>query len=316
MNERCHPLSLHFCIFPLGPCYHSDAETLEMTPQVNVVSRDKAVQMLSNMKSSSSEIIPFNGDQGYSHETCFVGDRSFVLLVTINSGFLPLLFNWAESLKRLGLQCEGVLVIEDDDVIGHLRRYPLPMFKVLGKQIVGNQSHSEIKKQFKGQYSYLNLINRRLSYLLTLLESGSDVLLADVDTVWLKNPLRLIRDSYDHFDVWLARGILEMPCPCFMFVKSNHRTINLINRWSEKLSTTKRKLTDQQALYLVLKKVTPDLRIQKFSLKQFPTGREFFNATWHSANKDTVYVAHANHLGRQERKIRKLKEFKLWFAPD
>ena len=89
---------------------------------------------------------------------------------------------------------------------------------------------------------FQDLILKRIVYVRDLVLSGRDVLLADVDAVWLTDPMPFVMNVYNKYDIWIARGKTdEVPCPCFMYLKANHVVKKLTTEWVERILEDKRK---------------------------------------------------------------------------
>ena len=244
------------------------------------------------------------------NQTVDVFDQ-FVILTTIDSLFINLMDNWLLSLRQRGLKYNITLICEDDKAFKYYVKKQNRHFKVLN-----THDYKMLGKLQRQRGSYQQLIKRRTLYVRNLLFAGTDVLLADIDAVWLKDPLEIIRQGYNVYDIWVAEGYKpDVPCPCFLYMKSVPSVMKLAGQWMHRLSDNhvhpRRFESDQFALQHVMKR-RPDLRKCSLDRVRFPTGKEFFDPDWNRANSKHVYVAHGNHLGRNVGKVDKFKEFGLW----
>ncbi|XP_054770611.2 uncharacterized protein LOC129278489 [Lytechinus pictus] len=236
--------------------------------------------------------------------------NKFVILTSVNAEFVDIAENWLESLRRLGIRYNVTVVAEDKDTYKYFSIRANREFRVLYQK----QYAFNFTRRYGPVMMYQELIRRRTVYIRTLLEQGHDVLLVDVDTVWIKNPLDLILGEYALYDMWLAEGYENhMPCPCFMYMKSNSDVIAMVKEWVKRLENQRGRTleSDQVALTKVLP-LFPDIPIKRMSFEKFPTGKHYFDRAWLALHKNEVYVAHGNHLGRHDGKKKKLKEFGLW----
>ena len=236
--------------------------------------------------------------------------NKFLILTTVNAEFVDIAENWLESLRRLGIRYNITMVAEDQDTFKYFSTRANSEFRVLyQKQFAFN-----FTQRYSPAKLYEEVIRRRTVYIRTLLEQGNDVLLVDVDAVWIKNPVDLILKEYALYDIWHAQGYPEgMPCPCFMYMKSTSEVVAMVMEWIKRLENHRgRSLeSDQVALTKVLP-LFPAIPIKKMSIEKFPTGFHYFKRAWFALHKNEVYVAHGNHLGRHDGKKKKLKEFGLW----
>ena len=239
--------------------------------------------------------------------------NAFVIVTNTNEAFIEITDNWLASIHNLQLNYNITLICEDRKSYRYFSRRRSALFKV-----INTHKYNMTGKLQKKINTYQQLIRRRTIYVGDTLYTGLDVLLVDVDTVWLKNPIQDIRDSYNSYDLWIAQGQDEgVPCPCFMYMKSVPPVMSLVRRWTNRLiykPPNQAMETDQNALQYVIQSSsgTTPLRILNLSKTKFPTGVDFFDPKWNKINIDKVQVAHANHQGREQAKIKKLKEYGLW----
>ncbi|XP_003726790.2 UDP-D-xylose:L-fucose alpha-1,3-D-xylosyltransferase MGP4 [Strongylocentrotus purpuratus] len=237
----------------------------------------------------------------------------FVILTATDKNFIDLAENWRESIRRLGLSYDVLLMAEDEESHKYFFERTTERFRtVLSTQF------ALPGKLAKNISTYQQLIRRRTVYILSILQSGYDVLLVDIDAVWFKDPVKLVLDEYDKYDIWLAQGKqARFPCPCFFYMKSTSVVIKMVYDWIERLAYYGGKVeTDQVALSFILAANKRNLGIKYFDYYEFPIGKQFFNWTWHDQFADRVYIAHGNHLGRSVGKVSKFKEFKVWLIDD
>ncbi|KAJ8048214.1 UDP-D-xylose:L-fucose alpha-1,3-D-xylosyltransferase 3 [Holothuria leucospilota] len=232
------------------------------------------------------------------------------MLTATNKDFINITENFLEGLRRLRVRYNITLMAEDEEAYNYFSRRSNSEFHVVSSNqfILPGKLNRNIS-------SYQHLIRRRTVYILTLLRSGRDVLLVDVDAVWLKDPLALIFPDYQKFDAWIAQGKEPgFPCPCFFYMKSVTRMINMVYDWIARVSYFEdgRPVTDQVALFNILEKNRRGVHIKYLDYERFPIGKQYFNWTWHKENHNSVYVAHGNHLGREQGKIETFKEFGVW----
>ena len=234
----------------------------------------------------------------------------FAILTTTNSLFIDLTENWLESLRRHCMQYNITLVCEDLEGYQYFSRRSNDLFHIIyTKDFI-------LPGRFQFVEKFDELICKRVVYIKQLLSSGRDVLLADIDGVWIKDPLPIVMDEYDKYDVWVAQGRNEtIPCPCFMYMKAVPLVIKMAEQWVERVSSPNNSETDQIALMHIFEEL-PKLRINRLDKIRFPSGSDFFDPDWYLRNSNQVYVAHGNHQGRHDGKKSKFQEFGYWLLKD
>ncbi len=241
--------------------------------------------------------------------------RPFTIVTSTNAGFLDFTENWLMSLERIGLKYNVSIIAEDAITYRFLStNYKRDNVQILA---TSNDFTSTKPLQFLSK-EYKALVNRRAEYLLHFLEKGWDVLAADVDAYWFRDPIELIRGAYDVYDLWVSMGADETrPCPCLMYLKSKPNVIQMVKYWSARLKQFHGKENDQEALGEILKRYRSmssghQLMVAELDTKLFPTGEVFFKPRWWTAHGKRVYVAHANRIGNHDKKVAMFREYKLW----
>uniref|UniRef100_A0A7S4SC38 Nucleotide-diphospho-sugar transferase domain-containing protein n=1 Tax=Alexandrium monilatum TaxID=311494 RepID=A0A7S4SC38_9DINO len=140
------------------------------------------------------------------------------VLVTTSSGFVDFFENWLLAARQAlpgfctpGAAVHLVVVAEDPASVKKVRGIRAGMsltFEVLRPSAFGDASfrrdamasgkQGEVRRKTDG---YNALMRRRPAYLVGLLERGVDVLLCDLDAVWLRNPFPLLQGRYSGVDV-------------------------------------------------------------------------------------------------------------------
>ncbi len=244
-----------------------------------------------------------------------------VILASVTFEFHSLFDNWFLSVKRLGLVYNIILMCEDEKAYKHYSKSQNDNFKVVNALDI--QMYGLLQRNMTGTFKLV--IRRRTVYVRNVLFSGVDVLLVDVDAVWLKDPLEVIRHNYKSYDMWMAQGYdSRRPCPCFLYIKAVPQNMELVDKWVHQLATTPKRPNqvyeqgDGLALERVVELEWTEKNVKIFPLDKvhFPTGKEYFDPEWNKLHSVYVYIAHGNHLGREENKIAKLKEFGLWLLDD
>ena len=244
--------------------------------------------------------------------------RPFTILTTTNKGFADFAINWLTSIRRLGLDYNVTIIAEDSAAYRYLTQSLTlrsdPHLRI-SKTEYGSSNPEPQKFMHSG---YRRLVNKRPQYLVDKLEEGFDILLADVDSVWFKDPLDLIIPNYKKYDVWLAQGHdgkdgHRLPCPCLMYLKSDSVSFGIVRHWINRLRKANGVESDQQSLNNILKtRHGQRLRIGWLDNSNFPTGDEYKERQQNNETMDDVYIFHANHMGDAVMKKKFMKSNGLW----
>ena len=242
--------------------------------------------------------------------------RPVTILTSVNAGFLDFTVNWLMSMKQIGIRHNVTLIAEDPVAYEYLsKRYKRSSIISV---IPTNNTYTKSKVLGFFTREYLQLVNRRAEYMLKFLEKGVDVLHADVDEYWFRDPLTFIHAEYDIYDVWSAQG-KDGPCPCFLYLKAKPNVISMVKDWSLRIKRKHGSENDQQSLAHVLwrYRVMPSMNKNKIFHRKlghdlFPTGTVFLTPSWWRTNGKRLYVAHANRLGNHKKKVAFFREYRLW----
>ncbi|XP_072016265.1 uncharacterized protein [Amphiura filiformis] len=243
--------------------------------------------------------------------------RQFTIVTSTNAAFLDFTENWLQSLDRIGLRYNVSIIAED--AVAY--RFLSTAYRNANIQVFATSNNFSSTKalQFLSK-EYKALVNRRAEYLLNFLEKGWDVLAADVDAYWFRDPMEIFKSTYDVYDLWVSIGADETrPCPCLMYLKAKPNVIQMVKDWSSRLKRLDGKENDQQALGQVLRQYKignqekgRHVMVAELDKNLFPTGEVFFKPSWWLVHGKRVYVAHANRIGNHDKKVAMFREYKLW----
>lgn len=126
----------------------------------------------------------------YKHHT-----NKDILVATVDAGYIGFALNWACSLKRLGVE-NFFFHATDDKVFKELVARSMPVVKYLS---VLSQEYEKLQQDavVYGSVSYQSLMNTRTSFITMIVERGYNVLLSDIDIVYLKNPFLYLDPEFD-----------------------------------------------------------------------------------------------------------------------
>ncbi|KAJ8049754.1 UDP-D-xylose:L-fucose alpha-1,3-D-xylosyltransferase 3 [Holothuria leucospilota] len=165
-------------------------------------------------------------------------DLSVTILATFNDGFVDFLCNWLKSLSRLNIHYNITLIAEDATAFQKFFKVKSAYQTNMSIKLYYTNSRF-VEKALPGANTpqYRAIVCKRPRYILDVLSTEQDVLFVDIDAVWFRNPLSLIASQYHEYDIWVATGFDGVtPCPCFLYLKSNNASINLVNDWLKRVT--------------------------------------------------------------------------------
>lgn len=179
-------------------------------------------------------------------------ESEFRVLVSTTEKYFPIFLNWLLFYRRCGLDYSKLYIICFDKSTEVL----LPQHGLECNYVsyLPTRSHAQ---------TIVALWQIRLQIVLSLLEKNTDVLMSDVDAIWLRNPIPEVyslRNDADiissraQFPEEIARELGATLCMGFMYIKSSEATVAL---WREIYSYTmkQKSFDDQRELntYLMIK---------------------------------------------------------------
>ena len=112
--------------------------------------------------------------------------HSIVVLLTITEIYTDFFDNWMLHYARLNLSNTVVVVAEDTAAHAKIRSSAASLSTSVNLQLVRGSGGAG---GFFASKGFNEVMSMRAAYLLRLLRAGRRVILADVDSVWLKNPI-------------------------------------------------------------------------------------------------------------------------------
>ncbi|KAL4219905.1 hypothetical protein ACF0H5_020317 [Mactra antiquata] len=223
----------------------------------------------------------------------------WTLVLEVNDGFFDFFQNWFQYYKNLNLHLP-ITIIADDDIVYEKLISACSNCSVLRSEL--NISDAAV---FKDEM-YNSIVSTRPLHILSMLSRGINVLYVDIDSVWLHNPLKYFNDSVECILQLDNPGVF---CTGFMALKSNPRTINLIEQWHYELVRKPRQ--NQPVFNKVFRKNKGLLTCQELSTVYFPSGMQYFKH-FNDSDRAKVVVVHNNWIIGHDVKKERFKTFNLW----
>eukprot|EP00941_MAST-03F_sp_MAST-3F-sp1_P004662 g4662.t1 len=249
---------------------------------------------------SNKQSLFSDDDLAFARALYITNKSRILILASVNFSALNLAENWLHFLDNLGID-HYVLLAHDDESYEY--------FKNKGRNVIHFFGKASKESDFSyGDLLYQKFVHDRSKAVLQLIRNGISVLIADIDAVWLKNPIPFI--SLENDIVASIDGHLEgLPFLCggFLFLRSNEKVINVwtrvIHLHGNKLNFSKninksRKVsfTEQKILNDIIHKeeIGEILSIQHLPENLFPSGDKIdWSTTFKPGN---TVVLHANYM--------------------
>jgi len=275
--------------------------------------------------------------------------RRFIILVSLSAAYYDFFLNWLQPVCGFGLVTHVMAIAEDALAFQMLRKHLADhqvqrgLYSSQGQAFFscgGASAHSPVCQQLGsaalsnskqgstgGEYNstgFRVMMGSRPHYILRYLRAGHEVLFSDLDTVWLGNPMALIRLSLekstgtellvvaDTMKVTHANGTVDVLgtgfCGCFIFFRPTAGSLQLVEQWAERTGVG----TNQVAFNGAIRQMRGQgLRLRQLPRLSFPPGVQYF------ANEGKVHfpralVVHANWVVGSNVKIERLRGAELW----
>lgn len=221
----------------------------------------------------------------------------WMILLTVNNAFFDFFVNWYWYYKKLDLNLPITIIADDDESFKKLKSaYNSCSVLRSGLNISGAQDYKT--KQYK------ILVSTRPQHILQLLQNGNDVLYADVDSVWVKNPLPFLNKTYD---ISIQSDGPSNLCTGFMAIKSNSKTIDVIQQWHDLLVGQPN--TNQQSFNKAIR--SSKVSYMALNSLYFPSGKQYFK-NYDEKERSQAVVVHNNWIVGHDVKKKRFKKFNLW----
>jgi len=148
------------------------------------------------------------------------------LLSYVNGGYLDFALNWIKYIRELDMQSLVIMYCLDDESFERMSEEK----DIECKRWISPNFHIETTSEFH-QKGWDALMWNKMEAAHQLLSAGYNVLYADTDINFLKNPLsdlEKICEDGNHDVAFQVAGGASI-CPGFFYAKSNEKTIHLFN---------------------------------------------------------------------------------------
>ena len=148
------------------------------------------------------------------------------LLSYVNGGYLDFALNWLKYIRKLDMQSMVIMYCLDDESFEHMSEEK----DIESVRWISPNFHIETTSEFH-QKGWDALMWNKMEATHQLLTQGYNVLYADTDINFLKNPLSDLEKicKEGNYDVAFQVAGGASICPGFFYAKSNAKTIHLFN---------------------------------------------------------------------------------------
>jgi len=126
-----------------------------------------------------------------------------LMMACANYGYLDFVLNWVHHVRKIGVS-NFVVAAMDDRIHTELQRRSIPTFRMLDS----TNEYIPSRELVWGSHEFFERGRRTVGLIVNITRCGVDVLLSDVDTVWLRNPYDFI-DKYPKLDVLVSTDSLQ-----------------------------------------------------------------------------------------------------------
>lgn len=238
-----------------------------------------------------------------------VGRDGLVFLSVANLAAKELLSNFLAHQRKLRIDYESASLMITDGSLVIDSDYKGLIVQILSKFGSGHLDY--------GTMDYQRMILYRTLIVNLLLQNGLSVLLVDIDSVWLDDPLQyILAHSSD------IAGQLDGPkFLCCGFLYLNATSLNVRYLWNDVYKrfarelenqvvygTSASSLTEQIILNHLIKDRWKTLNIRFLSQDKFPSGRDYFGRK----SDCRPVIVHNNYIVGIAAKIHRFKQESLW----
>ena len=245
----------------------------------------------------------------------FMHEKDYLIAALGNYGFLELILNWVEGLKRLKIENYAVFTPDKR------------LYRELSKRRINTyflKTNIKIPKKVVnyGTLGFNKIVSFKPFITYNLLKSGISVLLSDVDIAWLEDPMKYLRKGdydiqvqCDHDEFFRIKDIENPYSRCnsgFYYAKSNKSTIRFFKR-ALQVSWIALDNGDQAHFNWAARFYRRFMKIRVLDPLKFPNGNIYFKKNKEFKKfKSKPVIIHVNWIVGNDKKINAMKKHNLW----
>eukprot|EP01062_Namystynia_karyoxenos_P067186 TRINITY_DN61072_c0_g1_i1.p1 TRINITY_DN61072_c0_g1~~TRINITY_DN61072_c0_g1_i1.p1 ORF type:complete len:310 (+),score=59.75 TRINITY_DN61072_c0_g1_i1:96-1025(+) len=256
---------------------------------------------------------------------------SWVVLLTVNSGFYDFFRNWLLWYRRLGSPYSVRVVPEDQEVLDLLVKANYSGVTVHIPET--SQVDGATWASHYGTRAFKLLVAKRASHMLELLRAGRKIIYTDADTAWLADPTPFFQAPYEMWALVEAdrggqRSLSPWFCTGLIAALPTARVIAAMQAW-EKALTEGSPQPNQPIFNNIVHWPAMKNHIAPLPRDRFPSGTMYFDleekAEDHVTRQAIKYdrrqalIVHNNNIGQDRgypAKLERWKKYNLWLVKD
>jgi len=234
-------------------------------------------------------------------------EDNLIILSSLDRGYVDMAINLYEtSFVKFSIR-NFLFVCTDDEAVTLLRERGIPCF--LGFQLKSSKAQSSY-----GSAAFKEKTHIKTKIILDAMELGYDVLIVDVDIVFLKNPIPFF--TCDDCDIQIQDDGPEINSG-FYYVRPTKQAVKLHSS-SLELAHRSRGLSNQQCINRVLNTMRKQraIKVKVLDSSLFPRGQVFFEKGRRMFSDDPpcgeCVIVHNNWIVGGAAKVYRFKEFGMW----
>ena len=243
-----------------------------------------------------------------------------LILAVFNNGYIPLAHSWLCNTIYMGIHDQVLLVVSDtksrDDLLRHW-----PKIKV----VVTPSKDGVLGNHNFGKLGYAKLTLWRNEVLFEVLKSKIEVLLCEMDALWVKNPIPEIKKQMASFHLSITSKNPVEYAFGFMYIKPTKLVLKLwetfsqvfrkaLQRYRKRKDLERAYVYDQALLSQLMRSKFANVTVNKLSAEKYPDGHWYFK---HRKDKNRDFkkalIINNNYIVGNRRKIERAKQYQHWF---
>jgi len=250
-----------------------------------------------------------------------------IIIATITSGYIDFAFNWLCSLRRVNIR-NFLFHAADEDLYRRLLGMGVPVIYYESEQarefrLAHNAGSSAVDY---GSVAYQALMNTRTEFIYKILQKGYNVLLCDVDIIFLRDPFPFFDMSLDiqggaHKKTKVTGGYVffrATPAARTVWVKVLLQHRDMFKQLQSMSEFNPHSMTEQELLnQMLIESKNTDLKWGVVDERVIADGKRFFIDKLTQKNGEWPAAIHNNYIVGADNKRERFQNISMWMVkPD